>query len=419
MVITMKKNKTGMIFLLVLSLVLAFAAPADGVAKAKRPSLNKKKLTLKVGKTSRLRLKNNRKKVKWSTANKKIATVSKKGIVRGRKTGKTRITAKAGGKKYTCRVFVIKRNQTAKPNPSPSEQPATEQGYAGEVLRLVNVERAKYGLSPLVLDQKLCSAADLRAKEITQVFSHTRPDGRECFTVLDESGIHYRKAAENIARGQSSAEAVVAGWMNSPGHRANILGPDFKALGVGYTGASSPCWVQLFTDRVSDSSDKPTSTAPSNKPAPSTVPADKPGTSNTPGTGQITTPPVDTNAYPNEVLKLVNEERAKVGAQPLVLDASLCEAATVRAQEIITLFSHTRPDGTSCFSVLADMGISYMTCGENIAAGYATPEAVVSSWMDSEGHRENILNASYGKLGVGFVKTDAGYRYYWVQLFTN
>lgn len=202
--------------------------------------------------------------------------------------------------------------------------------------------------------------------------------------------------------------------MNSPGHRKNILEPNYKALGVGFTEASSCCWVQLFTDEVNAAFGNTEGGSGGGDPV--SEPSNQPGT----GTGQNVAPlPADAAAYPNEVLKLVNEERAKVGAQPLVLDPSLCEAAAVRAQEITALLSHTRPDGTSCFSVLVDMGIPYMTCGENIAAGQAAPEAVVAGWMDSEGHRENILNASYGKLGVGFVKTDANYRYYWVQLFTD
>ena len=77
----------------------------------------------------------------------------------------------------------------------------------------------------------------------------------------------------------------------------------------------------------------------------------------------------------------------------------------------------TRPDGRSCFTVLAETKISYRTCGENIAAGQTTPQEVVKGWMNSEGHRKNILNGSFTKLGVGYVKASTGYKYYWTQMF--
>lgn len=125
----------------------------------------------------------------------------------------------------------------------------------------------------------------------------------------------------------------------------------------------------------------------------------------------------DESSYPQKVLELVNKERKAQGLNEMVLDDSLCNAAGIRANEIITKFSHTRPDGTSCFSVLKELGISYRTTGENIASGYRTPEQVMDGWMNSEGHRANILSANFNKLGVGYVKTGSGT--YWVQLFTN
>ena len=116
-----------------------------------------------------------------------------------------------------------------------------------------------------------------------------------------------------------------------------------------------------------------------------------------------------------EVLNLVNIERAKVGIAPLRLADDLQAAAAIRACEIIKKFSHTRPDGSNCFTVLDNQG---HTCGENIAAGYATAREVVNQWMHSEGHRKNILNPDFRELGVGLAYEDhSTYRYYWVQLF--
>lgn len=123
--------------------------------------------------------------------------------------------------------------------------------------------------------------------------------------------------------------------------------------------------------------------------------------------------------YAEEVLVLVNKERQAAGLDALTLDPALYKAASVRAKELLTQFSHTRPDGTDCFSLLKESGIAYQAAGENIAAGQPSPEAVVEGWMNSPGHRANILSANFHKLGVGYVNVNTGYGHYWVQLFTD
>lgn len=134
--------------------------------------------------------------------------------------------------------------------PGTSEPDAEENlSFAKQVVNLVNEERTKAGLSTLVLDETLASAAMVRATEIETSFSHTRPDGRNFSTVLNDMGITYRRSGENIAWGQQSPKAVMEGWMNSEGHRANILNPDFTKIGVGYrkNAAGRTYWTQLFT----------------------------------------------------------------------------------------------------------------------------------------------------------------------------
>jgi len=126
--------------------------------------------------------------------------------------------------------------------------PQVELSYAQEVVRLVNEERAAVGLAALVLDKEVEAAALVRARETVTNFSHTRPNGSSFSSALTESGISYRGAGENIAYGQSSPEVVVNGWMNSPGHRANILNSSFIKIGVGYYQAGGVnYWTQLFT----------------------------------------------------------------------------------------------------------------------------------------------------------------------------
>ena len=122
-------------------------------------------------------------------------------------------------------------------------------------------------------------------------------------------------------------------------------------------------------------------------------------------------PPQVCSTYAEEVLKYVNEARTSRGLSALKLDENLCAAAEVRATEVLRRFSHTRPDGTSCFTVLRDFGIGYRICGENIAKGFRDAQSVVNAWMNSSGHRANILNPSYTHMGVG--KDGTG----WGQLF--
>lgn len=128
-------------------------------------------------------------------------------------------------------------------------------------------------------------------------------------------------------------------------------------------------------------------------------------------------PASDSEAFMDEVVRLVNEEREKEGLSALTVDSSAAKAAQVRAEELVESYDHTRPDGSSCFTALDQAGASYWTAGENIAAGYSTPEAVVEAWMNSPGHRANILSSSFTKIGVGYFHAESGYRDYWVQMF--
>lgn len=129
-----------------------------------------------------------------------------------------------------------------------------------------------------------------------------------------------------------------------------------------------------------------------------------------------TTPAGQESSYTAQVVSLVNAERAKEGLAPLKADTTLSAAAKVRAQEIVSVFDHTRPNGSSCFTVLKEMGISYRGAGENIAYGQKTPEEVVSAWMKSEGHRANIMNKQFTTIGIGY--HTVGGTAYWAQLFT-
>ncbi len=124
----------------------------------------------------------------------------------------------------------------------------TNLSYVEQVVALVNAERAKEGLSPLTVNTQVQSAAQIRAVECEQSFSHTRPNGSNFATALKEQNVSYRRAGENIAWGQRSPKEVVKAWMNSAGHRANIMNPNFTQIGVGYyqNARGVNYWSQLF-----------------------------------------------------------------------------------------------------------------------------------------------------------------------------
>jgi len=143
-------------------------------------------------------------------------------------------------------TLVQTQRPTMKPTEVPSAVPTGNSGQsmtsmAAEVIRQVNEERAKYGLSPLSVSAQLSSAACIRANEIVEKFSHTRPDGSSWSTVSSAA------SGENIAKGHSSADRVMAAWMSSEGHRANILRESFGSIGVCALKVNGVIyWVQLF-----------------------------------------------------------------------------------------------------------------------------------------------------------------------------
>lgn len=132
---------------------------------------------------------------------------------------------------------------------------------------------------------------------------------------------------------------------------------------------------------------------------------------------RLVIPALDTSvrAYEQEVIRLVNVERAKAGLKALTEDWELSRVARYKSQDMHDLryFSHTSPTYGSPFDMMKAFGIRYRTAGENIAMGYRTPAAVVQGWMNSPGHRANILNASYTKIGVGYVASGN----HWTQHF--
>ena len=159
----------------------------------------------------------------------------------------------------------------------------------------------------------------------------------------------------------------------------------------------------------------PEFTLPGQMPSLPTLPdmPDVPQTPETPETPDVSQSPL--SDFESEVIRLVNELRVQNGLGTLAANEALSQVARYKSQDMAVnrYFSHESPTYGSPFQMMQTFGITYRTAGENIAYGQQTPSAVVTAWMNSEGHRANILNASYTQIGVGFWADG----YYWTQMF--
>lgn len=262
--------------------------------------------------------------------------------------------------------------------------PAHAASKADELLQLVNAERAQAGVAPLSMgSSELNAAAQARAKELSVNYSYNRPNGSREFTILSEYGVDDISVGEDYWAAAEDASDVVAAWNRYDFFKERMLNKDATTVGIGYYegGEYGNYWVMIFTYARNTSE----------------------------------------NSFAQEVLNLVNAERAKAGLNPLALgDAHLTAAANERAKEVAQVASHTRPDGTNCFTVLKEYGVDDTATGENAAWGEATPEEVVNDWMNSEGHRVNIMdpNAKYMALGYDF-DANSQWGHNWVQIFAK
>lgn len=271
----------------------------------------------------------------------------------------------------------LKKNTTKQEVPSKKVY-IDQDAFEKEVIRLTNIERKKHGLQPLKEDKKVAEVARKKSQDMVtkQYFAHDSPTYGSPFDMLKQFGVQYYSAGENIARGQTTPEEVVRAWMDSDGHRKNILHPEYTHIGVGFIGQGY-YWTQQFIKRVD--------------------------------------PNISQKSFEQRVVELTNQERKKHGLSPLVVNSKLTESAKAKSQDMAEhdYFNHTSPTYGSPFDMMDKLGISYQTAGENIAKGQSTPESVVQAWMDSEGHKANILNPKFTHIGVGFEKNEI----IWTQQF--
>ena len=240
-------------------------------------------------------------------------------------------------------------------------------GYAERIAGLVNSERESYGLDPVALSPVLSEAANTRAKEIITSFSHTRPNGTSCFTAISELGVKYSAAAENIAYGQKSPESVMKAWMNSQGHRANILNSDMEYIGVGAVYENGIYyWTQFFaaSEQLAPETPKPAETTVTEtedpKPAETTVTETE-----TPKPAETTVPETET---PKPAETTITETEAPKPAETTVPKTETPKPAETTARPCETQCSvdsngeiSCTPCETQC-SVNSDGQISCTPC---------------------------------------------------------
>jgi uncharacterized protein YkwD len=274
-------------------------------------------------------------------------------------------------------------------------------GAREEVLRLVNMERGKAGLAPLTFSEELRDSAQFHADHMAfnDCYAHNCPGEPELSDRIREAGYRGHPGGENIHTGQLDPARVVTGWMNSKGHRENILNKGYKEAGVGHgynpkDDGKHPYyhyWVLNFGFG-----------------SPETVSGKR----------------LDSSEFVPEVIALINAERTKRGLNPLVVNEKLNRSAQFHTDYMAEkdCYEHECPGGPKLTQRIRKFGYVYTSTAENIAAGYSSPAEAAVGWMNSPGHRRNILTPEFTDVGAGYVylPNDGGkeqWGHYWTMNF--
>ncbi|PPS22554.1 CAP domain-containing protein [Brachyspira murdochii] len=247
---------------------------------------------------------------------------------------------------------------------------------ASQLLQLINSERKKSSLNEYKTETQLQNAANQRAKEIAE--------GIRKSTALQDNNIQFASYSEGSIIADMTAKEIFNQIMKS--QKNLVLNKTFTHAAAGvYEKGGKKYWVMLYVSSRN---------------------------------GDIIKRELNIQKERERVAELCNEARKENNVTvSLVLDSKLSEAAQKRAEELKSLFSHTRPNKTAFSTILKEYNITYKTAGENIANGQVDADDVMNSWLNSKGHRANILNKSFGKIGVGVFEYNN--RIYWVQIFTD
>lgn len=225
-------------------------------------------------------------------------------------------------------------------------------------------------------------------------------------TSADQCGSGTCNTSGNCLSGSGQCNVITGVVTGSNGNLNDYINSVLGQLGITQSGCGTTTSSNSSSNTTSSSGSSSSGTSSKDNDSSQT-----PSGSGSSSSGQN----IDNLSFEEQVVELVNEQRAAYGLSPLTLNTELSKVARIKSQDMHdnNYFSHTSPTYGSPFEMMTTFGISYRTAGENIAMGYTTPEAVMNGWMNSEGHRANILNASYTEIGVGYV-ADGNY---WTQEF--
>jgi len=272
----------------------------------------------------------------------------------------------------------------------PKNPSVSRESLERDLITLINNDRKKNGLKALEIDSQVTALARKKSEDMrdNNYFATKSPKYGTFTDMLKASNIDYRTAAEKIAGGYQSAQEVFNNWLKDPDFRKSILEQNYTHIGVGYASGSGEYryyWSLWLVE-------KPVAISLGSQ-----------------------------SSYEKEVLELVNVERSNKGLKPLQWDAQLAEVARAKSKDMRdkNYFAHQSPTYGSLGEMLKFFNVDYSSAAENIAAGQKTPDAVVTGWMNSEGHRKNILDPKLTHLGVGYADGGGDYFIYWTQTFTT
>ena len=323
--------------------------------------------------------------------------------------------------------------------------------FMNEVLELVNEERSNASLNPVESDGQLETVAENHSESmaVNDFFGHQDPtDGSSPRDRIDEVGYDWSTFGENVASGYSTPEEVMNGWMNSPGHRANILNPDFTEIGIGYeflendTGSVNynHYWTQVFGTPIDASQEQPVDDLDPEQPVDDIAPeqlvddidSEQPVddidqeqsaddidqeqlVDDLPSVYETTSEDSSSNNLNlvDDLTESINEERTDAGLDSLKVNEQLSEVAQNYSLEMAAddFVSHQGLDGSTPGERIADSGYEASIWGENIVVNSDDVEMIMDYFMmGSDGNRENILDPDFQDIGIGYeyLENDTG-----------
>lgn len=292
--------------------------------------------------------------------------------------------------------------ETSSSSPSPA-QPETvepvEVSYdvgvkRNELFNLVNDKRQSLGLSLLNLETRLTNAAQAHAQDMADrnYFSLTDPDGKTITDRVLLQGYNANELWVNIARGSDDANSLFSSWYSDPSTKNTIVSAGIEDIGIGVVFDSQGTYWELITASDLDKANQEVIDSLNNL-----------------------------SAVRNEMLSLVNQERANVGLEPLVFSSILNNSAQDHALDMRdrNFYNHVNPDGEEPADRIIRAGYNPIVAGENIAMNQTSVAQVMEGWMNSEHHRDNILYVDYTEIGIGlsYIVREGELNVYWVQNF--